>query len=50
MNSSSQPDVVNSSSQSDQEHDTPMTGTYVAVVVLEAAIIALLFLLGGIYS
>jgi hypothetical protein len=35
-----------------QEHDgdTPMTGTYIAVVVVEAAIIALLFLVGRIYS
>ena len=32
------------------ERDTPMTGTYIAVVVLEAIIIALLFLLGRIYS
>jgi hypothetical protein len=30
--------------------DTPMTGRYVAVVVLEAAIIALLWLLGRAYS
>ena len=34
----------------DHERDTPMTGTYIAVVVLEAMIIALLFLLGRIYS
>jgi hypothetical protein len=34
----------------DHERDTPMTATYVAVVVLEAIIIALLFLLGRIYS
>ena len=34
----------------DGEHDTPMTGTYIAVVVLEAVIIALLFILGRIYS
>lgn len=33
-----------------QERDTPMTGTYIAVVVVEAVIIALLFLLGRIYS
>lgn len=33
-----------------REHDTPMTGTYIAVVVVEAAIIALLFLLGTVYS
>jgi hypothetical protein len=34
----------------DTERDTPMTGTYVLVVVLEAVIIALLFLLGWIYT
>ena len=33
-----------------REHDTPMTGTYIAVVVIEAAIIGLLFLLGRVYS
>jgi hypothetical protein len=33
-----------------QERDTPMTDTYIAVVVLEAVIIALLFLLGRMYS
>ena len=35
-----------------EEHgdDTPMTGTYIGVVVLEAAIIALLFLVGRIFS
>lgn len=32
------------------ERDTPMTGIYVAVVIVEATIIALLFLLGRIYS
>ena len=36
--------------RNDHERDTPMTGTYVAVVVLEATIIALLFLLGRIYT
>jgi hypothetical protein len=36
--------------QNDDERDTPMTGTYVAVVIVEATIIALLFLLGRIYS
>lgn len=30
--------------------DTPMTGTYIAVVLVEAAIVALLFLLGWAYS
>ena len=34
----------------DHERDTPMTGTYVAVVILEATIIALLYVLGRIYS
>jgi hypothetical protein len=34
----------------DHEKDTPMTGTYIAVVVVEAIIIALLFVLGSIYS
>ena len=36
--------------QNDHERDTPMTGTYVAVVILEATIIALLYVLGRIYS
>lgn len=30
--------------------DTPMTGTYVAVIVLEAVIIALLWVLGRVYA
>jgi hypothetical protein len=34
----------------DDERDTPMTGTYIAVVIVEAVIIALLFILGRIYS
>jgi hypothetical protein len=34
----------------DDQHDTPMTGTYVAVVIVEAVIILLLFILGRIYS
>ena len=38
------------SPQHDHERDTPMTGTYVAVVVLEATIIALLYVLGRIYT
>jgi len=38
------------SQQPDRERDTPMTGTYIAVVVVEATIIALLFLLGRMYS
>jgi hypothetical protein len=33
-----------------QERDTPMTGTYVAVVVVEALIIAALWALGRLYS
>jgi hypothetical protein len=41
---------VNSPTPNDHERDTPMTGTYIAVVVLEATIIALLFLLGRIYA
>ena len=36
--------------QDDHERDTPMTGTYVAVVILEATIIALLYVLGRMYS
>ena len=38
------------SPQNDPERDTPMTGTYVAVVVLEATIIVLLYVLGRIYT
>jgi hypothetical protein len=34
----------------DQEHDTPMTGIYIGVVIVEAVIIGLLFILGRIYS
>ena len=30
--------------------DTPMTGRYIAAIVLEAIIIALLWILGRIYS
>ncbi len=41
---------MNSAPPDHQERDTPMTGTYVAVVILEAAIIAALFLLSRIYS
>jgi hypothetical protein len=41
---------VIASPQNDHERDTPMTGTYIAVVVVEAIVIALLFLLGRIYS
>ena len=41
---------MNPAQQDTREHDTPMTGIYVAVVVVEATIIALLFLLGRIYS
>jgi hypothetical protein len=41
---------VTDTKPNDHERDTPMTGTYIAVVVLEATIIALLFLLGRIYT
>jgi hypothetical protein len=41
---------VNPTQQDTREHDTPMTRIYVAVVVVEATIIALLFLLGRVYS
>jgi hypothetical protein len=41
---------VNSTTPDHHDRDTPMTGTYIAVVVLEATIIALLFLLGRMYS
>ena len=34
----------------DREDDTPMTGTYIAVVVVEAIIIGFLFILGWIYT
>lgn len=34
----------------EQERDTPMTGTYVAVLVVEALIIAALWMLGSLYS
>lgn len=33
-----------------QERDTPMTGTYIAVLVVEALIIAALWTLGRLYS
>ena len=33
-----------------QERDTPMTGTYIAVLVVEALIIAALWALGRMYS
>jgi hypothetical protein len=32
------------------ERDTPMTGTYVAVIVIEALIIVALWMLGRMYS
>ena len=35
---------------SDGERDTPMTGIYIAVIVVVATIIALLYLLGRIYA
>ena len=34
----------------EDERDTPMTGTYVAVIVVEAFIIAALWALGRLYS
>jgi hypothetical protein len=36
--------------QAHQERDTPMTATYIAVVVLEIVIIVLLWVLGRAYS
>jgi hypothetical protein len=33
-----------------QERDTPMTGTYIAVVVIEALVIVALWVLGRMYS
>ena len=41
---------MNPTQQDTRERDTPMTGIYVAVVVVEATIIALLFLLGRMYA
>lgn len=41
---------MNRTQPDSREHDTPMTGTYIAVVVVEATIIALLFLLGRFYA
>jgi hypothetical protein len=32
------------------DHDTPMTATYVSVLVLEAAVLALLWLFGHAFS
>ena len=32
------------------DDDTPLTGRYVAVLILEAAIIAILWVIGRIYS
>lgn len=34
----------------DDERDTPMTGTYLAVIAVEVVIILALFLLGRLYS
>ena len=34
----------------EQERDTPMTGTYVAVIVVEALIIVALYIVGRLYS
>ena len=33
-----------------QERDTPMTGTYIQVLILEAVIVAALWILGRLYS
>jgi hypothetical protein len=33
-----------------QDRDTPMTGTYIQVLILEAVIVAALWILGRIYS
>ncbi|MEQ1912531.1 MAG: hypothetical protein ABMA15_27175 [Vicinamibacterales bacterium] len=41
---------MTSSQHDTPESDTPMTGTYVAVLILEAVIIAALWALGRIYS
>jgi hypothetical protein len=38
------------SSAPDHDQDTPMTGTYVAVVVVEALVLLFLFLLGRYYA
>jgi hypothetical protein len=38
------------SSAADQERDTPMTGTYIAVVIVEALVLLFLFLLGRYYA
>jgi len=34
----------------DEERDTPLTGTYVGVIVLEAIIVAVLWLLGRAFA
>ena len=33
-----------------QERDTPMTGTYAAVLIIEALVIVALWILGRLYS
>lgn len=38
------------SSVPDHERDTPMTGTYIAVLVVEAIVLLFLFLLGRYYA
>jgi len=38
------------SDPADQEHDTPMTATYIRVVILEAAIVVALWLFGRAFS
>ncbi len=37
-------------SRTDDERETPMTGTYIAVLVVEAGIILALWLLGRMYA
>jgi hypothetical protein len=36
--------------RSGNDGDTPMTGTYVAVIIVEAIVVALLWLLGRVYA
>jgi len=38
------------SASPEQERDTPMTGTYVAVLIIEALVIVALWMLGRMYS
>jgi hypothetical protein len=41
---------MTTSPEQEQERDTPMTATYIAVVIVEAIIIAALWALGRLYS